>query len=78
MVLCKNTPNEKSINYYQTTGKIRPELLDESNPTIGLSDSNVTLNQGFLVCSFTRDKKAHSNNYFNLNKNFFLLAAFGP
>ena len=78
VVLCKNSPNEKSISHYYNTDKIEPRLLDLNNVTIGLSKSSIDLKNGFLICSFTREKQFHIKNYFNLNKSFFILAAYGP
>jgi len=78
VVLCKNSPNEKSIDHYYNTAKNEPFLLDQTNSSIGLSKTSIDIQNGFLICNFTREKKINLNNYFNLNKKKFLLAAFGP
>ena len=77
VVLCKKSPNESSINHYYNTDRIEPNLLDPNNLTVGLSNSFVELKNGYLICSFTREKQIHFKNYFNLNKRFFILAALG-
>lgn len=55
------------------------EVLKEDEPTVGLKNSKISFAQGFLTCSFSRAKiVAGINNYFDLNKNFYLLLAKGP
>ena len=59
------------------------------NPSVGLSNSQVSYQNGWLRCSFRRLKSLDTlsqtrktrasfvNNYFDLNMNYYLLAAFG-
>jgi hypothetical protein len=58
-------------------GKFTPGLLDSNNPSIGINNPKVSMNNGFIICSFSRDRAKSLNNYFDLNKSHFLLAAFG-
>jgi hypothetical protein len=58
-------------------GKFTPSLLDTNNPSIGINNAKVSMNNGFIVCSFSRDRTKNVNNYFDLNKSHFLLSAFG-
>lgn len=55
-----------------------PVLLDNNNPSVGLTNTNSASSNGWLSCTFTR-KKSNSNytNYFDLSNQFYILAATG-
>ena len=53
-VVCKNVKGVGKIEHYYLNGNV-PQLLDVNNPSVGLSNVQITINQGFLVCQFTRE-----------------------
>ena len=58
--------------------EVTPMLLDSNNPSIGLSNQNTSLSNGWLTCSFTRLKSNNLvANYFDLNNQYYILAAYG-
>jgi hypothetical protein len=64
--------------HYYNSGRFAPGLLDPLNPTLGISNSKVELIDGFLVCTFTREKSMQNKqNYLDLDKKFHILAATG-
>ncbi len=76
VVNCTNSGNYVSHSYNE--GK-SPRLLDSANPTIGITNINVRMDGGNLICSFTRENNLVSKaNYFDLNNKYYLLLARGP
>ncbi len=74
--MCKSSPGvvEQRYNF----GKNTPTLLVANNPSYGLTNQNVTISNSWLSCSFTRTISDSSiKNYFDLNKNYYILAAYG-
>jgi len=67
-----------SVEHYYTSGKMAPSLLDASNPSIGISNAQVKVDNGMMTCSFSR-AIANDNlpNYVNSNSQFYLLMAMG-
>jgi hypothetical protein len=56
-----------------------PTLMNTANPSVGLSNSVVNINNGWLTCSFSRMiSMASQQNYFDLSKPYYILAAYGP
>jgi hypothetical protein len=56
-----------------------PSLLDNNDPSIGITNVQVTFTNGWLKCLFTRMKSMPTTtNYFDLNTNFYILSAIGP
>jgi hypothetical protein len=59
--------------------KAAPSLLDNNDPSIGITNVKIENSNGWLKCSFTRMKSIPTTtNYFDLNKNFYILSAIGP
>jgi hypothetical protein len=56
-------------------------LLDSSNPSIGISNQQITQVNNQLICSFTRTKALFGfmgqGQYFDLTNNYYLLIARG-
>ncbi|CAF0843835.1 unnamed protein product [Brachionus calyciflorus] len=78
VIICKNTPAEKSVQHLFNFGKFTPSLLDSRRPDLGISDPRVITNNNFIICSLTREKSIPGvENYFDLNKKFHVLAALG-
>lgn len=77
--MCKHTKNSNTIEHYYNEGPYTPQVLDKSNATVGLSNPVIIMDNNFLTCKFTRVKKnAAVDHYFDLNDNFYILAAHGP
>jgi hypothetical protein len=76
--MCKIANSIGSVEHYYTSGKSRPSLLDASNPSIGLSNVQVRVDNEMMTCSFSRAIETGSvANYFNTNNPFYLLLAKG-
>lgn len=59
-VVCKNNNGVSSIEHYYLN-KYQPQLVNQLNPSVGLSNIQVSVNQGYLVCQFSRENTF--NNY---------------
>lgn len=47
-------------------------------PDLGLSNARLIIDQGYMICQFTRDNSLEFPNYFDTTKNeAYLLVAFG-
>jgi hypothetical protein len=77
-VICLLGDGFSLVQHYYNAKKNAPVLLDESNPTVGLSNSSIAYKDNFMSCSFKR-AKANENveHYFNLSKKFNILMAHG-
>ncbi len=78
--MCKHDTANKvaKVEHYFNVVEAPPVVLDPFNPTVGLTNSSISANNGFLICSFTRAKSAKVFNYFDLSKQYYLLGAGGP
>ena len=77
--MCKNSLSEQSVEQYYNTGHEKPHLLTNVDPGVGLDNSKLNVENGYLICSFRRAKKnSETINYCNLNNPYFILAAYGP
>ena len=66
------------IQHYYTSGHVSPSLMNNGAPTVGLTNTAVYTLNGWLVCSFTREVSLSTQaNYFDLSKQYFILAAYG-
>ena len=77
--MCQHDTANKvaSVKHYFNVVEAPPIVLDPLNPTIGLTNSSITANNGFLMCKFTRAKSVKFFNYFDLSKQYYLLGANG-
>ncbi len=77
-VVCKNINGSLSIEHYYNNG-YRPELMDTTNPMIGLSNTIMFLDSGYIICQFSRDNSYPGlSRYFDTNLNeAFLLYSYG-
>ena len=67
------------MQHYVNGYFVTPSLMNSNNPTVGLSKSLVSSNNGWLTCSFTRQISMSSQqNYFDLNDLYYVFAAWGP
>ena len=74
--MCKYSNGNGAVEHYFNKAKLTPTLLINENPTVGISNTVVSTDQGFLICSFSREKSNPSiENYFDLNIPFYLLLA---
>jgi hypothetical protein len=78
-VICINSNAAKSVDNYWIRGYSPPNYLDLSIPKLGLSNTQVTSNNGNFLCSFRRENSVTTNsNYFNLNNQKpYLIVAYG-
>lgn len=78
VVACKYITNGNSIVQHYFNVDKEPEILESSYPTVGISEALVSLKDGYLTCSFKREKKnSISSRYFDLNNPYFLMIAKG-
>jgi hypothetical protein len=78
--MCQHIQNQNinTVEHYFNLRKDTPDVLEPSNPTVGLTNSQISVNNGFMTCKFTRVKKNDSvNNYFDLHNKFYVLGANG-
>ena len=77
-MICKNNDGKSSVEHYYLNGYL-PEYLDPVNPSVGISNSRIMIDEGYMICSFTRDNfVSNVNNYYDtLNFEAYLLVAFG-
>jgi hypothetical protein len=83
-VACKVSGNTGSVEHLWNPGKSTPIYIDNTNPTIGLTNANIIYNGTGLICTFRRNKTIDSglsstiqNEYYNLFNNYYLLIAKG-
>ena len=57
----------------------KANLIDSSDPTLGITSSSVKIIDDTMVCSFTRQNSNANVNYFSLSKSnlHYLIAAYG-
>lgn len=80
VVVCKSRTTGSSIEHYYNSG-FRSTVLVASNPTLGISNAQVQIQNNNLICSFTRDNSnTGSSNYFRITPttSIFMIAAYGP
>ena len=77
--MCQINGAKKLVQQWYNTGRSTPRLLSTSNPTIGLSNTSISTNNGMLNCLVTRQKSiANIENYFDIsNTSYNLLVAYG-
>lgn len=76
VIACKYSNGVGAIQRYYNNDK-RPQLL--ADPLVGLSETQVSIQDDLLKCSFKRIKSMPSQpNYFDLSKQYYVLLATGP
>lgn len=76
--ICKKYASEQKIEHAFNSGPMRPKLLSEENPSIGLSNPSFELNDKKFTCYFSRQNfLSNVDNYFNTNISYFILFARG-
>jgi hypothetical protein len=80
VIICKNWANNNAVEHRLTLGKFLPTLLDQNNPSVGLSNARFIKNETFLLCSFDREKSMPATErYYDLtNQSYYVLASMGP
>jgi hypothetical protein len=73
------TSSDSVQNYFNPGGSDPSQKVDASNPSLALSNVEITKNGNWLVCKFQRLKKYSVLNtkYFDLNNQYYVLAAYG-
>jgi len=66
--------------YYNPNNDSYPNPILQLNPTMGFSNSQISVNNGVVTCSFTRQMSMpNATNYFDIsNTQYFMLVASGP
>ena len=68
-MVCKRlTSGESTVQHYLNTFYV-PVFLDVLKPSIGITNASVSLVQGNLTCSFTRDNSQLNLFYYNMDHN---------
>jgi hypothetical protein len=80
VVACKSSG--VANHYYNPDSHNPSRLLDRSEPSVGISNVSVIQDGSVMVCRFERRKKYPITNavnaeYFDLNKKYYILAAYG-
>jgi len=77
VVICQSLPNSQSVRHFYNNG-YSVELLDSDQPTLGLSNTALLIDQDKLTCTFTRQNSNANSKYFDLNsKAPYVVAAYG-
>jgi hypothetical protein len=64
--MCQINGANRVVQHYYNQGKSPPLLL--SDPTVGFSNSQVSINNGLMTCSFTRQMSMPGTvNYFDIS-----------
>lgn len=72
VIVCKS--DNTAHNYYNPDGHSDSRIL--SNPNAGIMKIKIQIDNWF-TCSFNRLKKFDAENYFDLNNEYYVLAAWG-
>jgi hypothetical protein len=76
--MCKVNGNNLDVQHYYNQGK-SPELMDSNNTKLGFTNSNISLNNGLLICTVARKKSLLGNaKYLDIsNTAYYILFALG-
>jgi hypothetical protein len=75
---CVQIGNKGRVWQMYNPAPMTPNLLDNNQPSIGLSDIQVSWINGVFECSFLRQREFSSvNHYFPMNQAYYLLIAKG-
>ncbi|CAF0906542.1 unnamed protein product [Brachionus calyciflorus] len=78
VIICQISTYKKSVETYFNHGRYRPNLLDPLEPTFGLSNIKIEINNGELTCAFSRKKySTEIENYFDSRIDPYILFAKG-
>jgi hypothetical protein len=75
--MCQINGATQLVQHYYNSGRSPPELM--SNPTVGFSNFQVSINNGLMTCNFTRQMSMPgTKNYFDISTTpYYLLVASG-
>ena len=79
VVICKSLQESSNnvVEHYYNNGH-RSSLLDENNPTTGISNANIRIIENNLVCTFRRENSKETPGYFDLkNRKPYVQVAYG-
>lgn len=77
-VICWNNANGTAVYHYVNKPYFTVELINETEKDVGLSNTNVEVNDGNLTCRFTRKNNHTHENYYSLgSNNTYIIFAFG-
>jgi hypothetical protein len=77
--MCQHDATQKTdtVQHFFAVAPGRPTVLDPNNPSVGLTATSISVNNGFFTCKFTRDKRQKTDRYFDLNNFWYVLGANG-
>ncbi len=74
MAACKTS----DVVHHYYNPYMSPVFLDDADKSVGITEVKTIQNDGWFICQFRRLKKnSKVENYFDLNKQHFVLAAYG-
>ena len=75
--MCLNSASISQVQTYYNSN-FNADVLNSANPTLGISNARIVVNQGVLNCSFTRDNSNSDLKYFNTNAaNPYVIVGYG-
>ena len=76
-MVCKNENGKASVEHYYLNGNL-PELINATDASMGISNARVRVDQGFMICEFSRKNAIANIKYYDVNNNeAYILTAFG-
>ena len=64
--MCQINGDTRVVQHYYNSDRSAPEFM--SNPTLGFSNSQVSINNNVMTCSFTRQMSMPgTDNYFDIS-----------
>jgi hypothetical protein len=79
VAICKfSSSGSSSIEHYWNSGRTTPVYLDNSNPTLGYSNTLVQFDNRVITCKFTRQNVVENNlKHFDLKNSYYIVWAIG-
>ena len=67
VIWCKSLGSNSAVEHYYNYG-YSPDYIDSNLPQIGLSNTALVVDQGKIVCNFTRDNTNQNGDYYEINE----------
>jgi hypothetical protein len=80
VVICKFVQaSAPSVESYYNRAQATPYIIDRTNPTLGITNAIVIVEDNIFTCNFTRQKTivGGSSMYFDLNNKYHIIGAYG-
>lgn len=76
-MFCKNNDGISSVEHYYLNGYL-PGYINATVPKLGISNARISVDQGYIICQFSRRNNFENSRYYDTNNNeAYILAAFG-